>query len=113
MQDCHLKYAEWYVCRDYFVFLWPDKEAATALDGVAVAAARAAIAAEAAAYWARGFGKPVFYLEKNQPFLVLEGPAFPPESPEGTDLWLVKVLSKERVGWIIYQDWLPIEEALG
>lgn len=111
MQGHQLKYAEWYACRDYSIFLWPDEKITnTRLSHLCAApiprtfANDTAIAAATAEIWTKHYGVQIYYIENNQPFLVLDHrPA----------LSLIKVLSKDRVGWIICKDWLSFEEVLG
>lgn len=78
----------------------------TAAIAAAAAAAIAAAARNAAstfpapdAFWSNRLGKPVFYIEKNIPLLVLN-------SKEK----FYEVLAGDRKGWIIYEDWLNIKE---
>jgi hypothetical protein len=102
-----LKVGKLYQCKDYFLMFYPDPEtAAIALAAGGAAAVRAAArrpgaAAFSDAFWSNRLGKPVFYIEKNIPFLVLN-------SKE--KFYEVEVLVGDRKGWIICEDWLNIKE---
>jgi len=63
------------------------------------ATAATAGSAGSAAYWSNRFGKPVSYVEKNVPLLVLNSKDK-----------CVEVLAGDLKGWIIYRDWLKIRE---
>lgn len=93
-----LEVGKLYVCEEYFLLLFPDQETV----GAAYAHNDRSAAADfgyAAAYWSNRFGKPVFYIKKNIPLLVLN-------SKENFS----EVLAGDRKGWIVYQDWLKIKE---
>ena len=89
-----------YSCSKYLL-LYPIRETATSFDAdsAAAAVATASAAAAYAAAWSRELGIPVIYAEKNIPLLVL--------NTEGA---YVEVLAGDKVGWIIYQDWLNIKQ---
>ena len=102
------KIGKLYRCSVYFLSLFPDKEtAATAVPAAAVTATYAAAAATAepataAAYasaWTRELGKPIGYCDPKTPLLVLS-----------VKEQYIEVLAGDKVGWIIYQDWLNIKE---
>jgi hypothetical protein len=96
-----------YVCEQYYLMLYPDKETATAASSAALAAtatattdaATPAIAATAAAYWSKRFDKPVNYCNPETPLLVLN-----------TEQEYVEVLAGDKVGWIINEDSLNIKD---
>ena len=67
-----------YRCEEYFLMLYPDQDTAADAQGAASYAAGFAAdhagdhaAASAAAYLSNRLGKPVSYVEKNVPLLVL------------------------------------------
>ena len=100
-----LEVGKLYVC-EIHLMLYPDQETAAAKAAAAAAAAATTIAAEALAataaaapFWSNRFGKPVFYIEKNIPILVLN-------SKEK----FYEVLAGDRKGWIICEDRLNIKE---
>jgi hypothetical protein len=76
--------------------LYPDKEGAIA---AADHFATVHHAASTTAYWTRKLGKLILYVEKNVPLLVLT-----------VEEKYVEVLAGDRKGWIVYRDWLDIEE---
>lgn len=92
-----LEVGKLYSCSEYFLILFPYQETA------AVPAAAAAVPAAAvhvhAAYWTRKLGKPVSYCNPETPLLVLNAYNH-----------YAEVLAGDKVGWIIYQDWLNIGE---
>jgi hypothetical protein len=97
-----------YVCEQYYLMLYPDKETATTPDApisyVAVAVRRKravplATVAMNAASWSKTFGKPVSYCNPETPLLVLS-----------TVNKYVEVLTGDRKGWIINEDYLNIKE---
>jgi hypothetical protein len=95
-----LKIGKLYICEEFFLMLYPDKDTAAHSDPpVSVIAAPPAAVDRRAAYWTRQFGKPVSYLEKSSPILVL-----------GIEENFVEVLGGERKGWIIYNDFVKIRE---
>jgi hypothetical protein len=92
-----LEVGKLYSCSEYFLILFPDKETAAA-----AAAERPAAAVRVhAAYWTRKLGKPVSYCNPETPLLVLNAYNH-----------YAEVLAGDKVGWIIYQDWLNIGEII-
>lgn len=114
-----LELGKLYICEKYCLMLYPDQETAASAAASAVAAAAAAataalarVAADAAtaavaataaeaaaAFLSNRFGKPVSYVEKNIPLLVLNNKKE-----------YVEVLAGDKKGWIIDKDWLKIKE---
>ena len=92
-----LEIGKLYSCSKYFLFLYPDKEAAAAARPGDVAYAHHA--ADAAAYWAKKLQKPVSYCDPKTPLLILN-----------TDNHYAEVLAGDKKGWINYQDWMDIKE---
>jgi hypothetical protein len=92
-----LKVGKLYRCSEYFLSLFPDKEAAAA--SPQCGSADAGSAAAYASAWSRELGKPVIYAEKNIPLLVLNNREK-----------YVEVLAGDRKGWIIFNDYLNIKE---
>ena len=89
-----LEVGKLYRCAVCFLLLYPDKETA----GQCIDAVRLPAAA-AAAYWTREFEKPVSYCNPLTPLLVLS-----------VNEKYVEVLAGDKVGWIINEDWLNIQE---
>ena len=81
-----------YRCSEYFLLLYPDKEAA---DRDAPSAA----VDEAAAAWSRDLGKSVGYCNPETPLLVLS-----------VKEQYIEVLAGDKVGWTVNEDWLNIKE---
>ena len=96
-----LEVGKLYSCSEYFLSLFPDKEAAAQLATPAAASARLSAASPAAyaAYWSRELGKPVSYCDLKTPLLVL-----------GVEEKYIEVLAGDKRGWIINEDWLNIGE---
>lgn len=98
-----LEVGKLYSCKEFFLMFYTDPKTAatnTAARSLAVAARNAASTFPAPdAFWSNRLGKPVFYIEKNIPLLVLN-------SKEK----FYEVLAGDRKGWIIYEDWLNIKE---
>ena len=96
-----LEVGKLYSCSEYFLLLFPDKEAATCIAAAvsARAAAAAATAAACASAWNRKLGKPVSYCNPLTPLLVLS-----------VNEKYVEVLAGDKRGWIINEDWLNIGE---
>lgn len=96
-----LEIGKLYICKEYYLMLYPDKETAYAEHAATDRAAD--FTAEAGAYWSaylsNRFGKPFSYTEKNIPLLVLD-------SKEN----FYEVLAGDKKGWIIYEDFLNIKE---
>jgi hypothetical protein len=90
-----LEVGKLYSCSEYFLGLFPDKEAAAA----AVPAAASGAAAVYAAYWSKKFDKPVSYCNHLTPLLVLS-----------VNEKYVEVLAGDKVGWIINEYWSNIKE---
>ena len=86
-----------YSCSGYFLMLYPDKEtvACADFDAGCGRADHDAIAA----YWTEKLQKPVSYCEHETPLLVLT-----------VEEKYVEVLAGDKKGWIIYRDWLELEE---
>lgn len=91
-----LEIGKLYICEEFFLLLYPDKEAAGHRP-LAVGSADAA--AGSAAYWTRKLGKSVSYTDKNIPLLSLNNKEK-----------YVEVLAGDRKGWIVVEDWLGIKE---
>jgi hypothetical protein len=97
-----LEIGKLYICKEYYLMIYPDQETAAAAAAGLVAGAVSLlqpIAGGVAAFWSKRFGKPVSYAEKNIPLLILN------DKEE-----YVEVLAGARKGWIIYQDWLELKE---
>ena len=99
-----LEVGKLYSCSGYYLMLYPDKETAEDVASRAsavepVAAIHPAEADDKAAYWTRVHGKPVSYCEHETPLLVLS-----------VNEKSVEVLAGDMKGWIIYRDWLELEE---
>ena len=92
-----------YICSEYFLLLFPDKDTADAAAADAELDLAAATAAAGAAYWtrelARKLGKPVNYCNPQTPLLVLS-----------VNEKYIEVLAGDKKGWIINMDWLEIKE---
>jgi len=93
-----------YTCKQYSLLLYPDQEAADAVEAtghlvILTAELAAALPATAAAYLSKQIGKPVSYCDPETPLLVLN-----------IENDHVEVLAGDKRGWIINQDWLEIEE---
>lgn len=82
-----------YSCSEHFLMLYPDKETASA--GATFATSSASTSPESAVYWSEVIGKPVSYIDSNEPFLVL-----------CTSGLQAEVLVGDKKGWIINEDWL-------
>ena len=93
-----LEVGKLYQCKDYFLLLYPDPDTAALGHYVAVDAALAD-PEQIAAHWSNQLGKPVRYVDKNIPILVLN-------SKEK----FYEVLAGDRKGWIICEDRLNIKE---
>ena len=91
-----------YSCSEYFLMLYPDKDTA-ADDALHAAAGRDADAAAKAAYWSKKFDKSVSYCDPKTPLLVLS-------VKEQYKEQYIEVLAGDKVGWIIYPDWLVLKE---
>jgi len=76
-----------YSCSECFIMLYPDKETAAAGATFATSSTRAA---SIAVYWSEVIGKPVSYINSNEPFLVLN-----------TSDEYVEVLAGDQRGWAI------------
>jgi hypothetical protein len=92
-----LEVGKLYSCSEYFIMLYPDKETARTSFGAAERDLRYADAD--AAYWTRELGKPVSYCNPQTPLLVLS-----------VKEKYIEVLVEDKVGWIINEDWLNIQE---
>ena len=96
-----LEVGKLYLCEQYFLLLYPDQKA-SAVGAHYQDAARTSADDEgnaAVAYWSKRLGKPVLYVKKNIPILVLN-------SKEK----FYEVLAGDRKGWIIVEDWLELKE---
>ncbi len=80
-----LKVGKLYSCSEYYLMLYPDEITARAADFATSPARAAALAA----YWSEEFGKPVSYININEPFLVL-----------CTTRMQTEVLVEDKRGWI-------------
>jgi len=94
-----LEIGKLYRCEEYFLMLYPDCETAAgpALAGAPVHERSGRligrnVAEAAAAYWSNRSGKPVSFLEKNMPLLVL--------SFKGKGKY-IEVLAGDKKGWIV------------
>jgi hypothetical protein len=76
-----------YSCSEHFLMLYPDKETASAGAAFATSSTRAAALA---VYWSEEFGKPVSYINRNEPFLVL-----------CTSGLQAEVLNGDKRGWFV------------
>ncbi len=85
-------------CSGYYLMLYPDKEAAAEANYANAFADLAAARADVA-LWSKRFGKPVSYCDPKTPLLVLS-----------VNDKYHEVLAGDQKGWIIYYDWLDIEE---
>lgn len=106
-----LEVGKLYVCEQHHLMLYPDPETASAAAVTAAAtdlarapsadatARSASTAATYAAFWSNHLRKPVFYTEKNIPFLVLNN-----------EEEYIEVLAGDRKGWIMYEGSLNIKE---
>jgi hypothetical protein len=97
-----VKAGKLYICEEYFLMLYPDKETAEAIDLGAVTLGPPLAGEDhgsIAAYWSKRFGKHVGSIEKNIPLLVLD-----------MKQDYVHVLAAEQKGWIIFQYWLNLKE---
>ena len=92
-----LEVGKLYLCKEYFLMLYPDPDTAAA--SASASSDAGAGAAARAAYWSNRFGKNVSYAEKNIPLLVLKA-----------EEKFYEVLVGDCKGWIIYEDWLKIKE---
>ena len=90
-----LKIGKLYSSEEYCLLLYPDKGTATGHAG----ADRHDVASALATHWTKQLGKPVSYLEKSTPILVLN-----------MEKNFVEVLGGDRKGWIIIKDFLNIKE---
>ena len=92
-----LELGKLYRCEEYFLLLYPDPE--TAVAALALSYQPSHAAAGSASYWSNQLGKPVLFLDKNIPLLVLN-------SKEK----FYEVLAGDKKGWIVYEDFLNIKE---
>lgn len=92
-----LEVGKLYSCSKYYLMFYPDKDAAVTASGRVVAAPEEVISVTG--FWSRELGKPVSHCNPETPLLVLRV----------KDKY-VEVLVGERRGWIIFKDWLGIEE---
>ena len=76
-----------YSCSEHFLMLYPDKETASAGAAFATSSTRAAAIA---VYWSEVLGKPVSYINRNEPFLVL-----------CTSGLQTEVLNGDKRGWFV------------
>lgn len=88
-------YSELETARDASAIAAPTAVAAT----TAAYATADHLAAEHAAYWTRRLGRPVSCVAKQIPILVLRA-----------EENFHEVLVGDRMGWIIYHDWIEFEE---
>ena len=90
-----------YICEKYYLLLYPDKNATRTAEKDLEDPARGnlRLADMGASYWSKKLGKPVFYVEKDIPILILSGKT-----------GYMEVLAGDRKGWIIYRDWLELKE---
>lgn len=102
-----LEVGKLYTCEKFHLLLYPDPDiaavAAGSGGGPAPAAPNGGNPATYATFWSNRLGKPVFYLEKNIPLLILKAEVKAEEK-------FYEVLAGDRKGWIIYRDWLPLKE---
>lgn len=89
-----LKVGKLYLCKEYFLLFYPDRE--TAIGAAAIATATAS-----AAYWSRKLRKPVSHCNPETPLLVLN-----------TDNEYAEVLAGDKRGWIVNEDWIHIKEII-
>ena len=98
-----LEIGKLYSCEKYYLLFYPYLNTATVAAALAADDTAGSVAAAArqgaAAYWTRRLGKPVSYLEKSTPILVLN-----------MEKNFVEVLGGDRKGWIIIKDFLNIKE---
>ena len=94
-----LEVGKLYSCSKCFLMLYPDKKTAAWTN--ASERSSYTLAAHDAAYWSRELGKPILYVEKNVPLLVLT-----------VEEKYVEVLAGDRKGWIVYRDRLNIKEII-
>ena len=92
-----LEVGKLYVCEEHCLMLYPDPPAASP-DFWSTAPPRRERQRDAS-YWSNRLGKPVSYAERNIPLLVLKA-----------EEKFYEVLSGDKKGWIIYEDWLEIRE---
>lgn len=88
-----------YICEEFFLMLYPDQETASTVK-LSGAATREGCA-RSAAYWSNQLDKPISYVYKNIPLLVLN-------SKEN----FYEVLAGDKKGWNIFKDRLNIKEIL-
>ena len=97
-----LEVGKLYSCSEYFLLLYPDKEAAARIDIAALSAdAPPAALSAAASGWSRELGKSVSYCDPETPLLVLS-----------VKEQYIEVLAEDKKGWIINMDWLEIKEII-
>jgi hypothetical protein len=100
-----LEVGKLYRCEGYFLLLYSNNLAASTAAAmprsrhVAALGIAADEASRAAHYWSNRLEKPVSYTEKKSKFLVLSH-----------DKEFIQILIGGKVGWIIFRDWLGIEE---
>ena len=90
-----IKPNHFYKCKDYHLLVYPSREKAATHHG------RAAGMAE---YLSEELNCKVGYTEKGSAFLVLEN--------ENKNNEYIKVLAKDKLGWINYREWTNCEEVI-
>jgi len=90
-----LEVGKLYSCSKYFLLLYPDTDIAS----LAFESGKISEPFYAASYWSKQSGKSASYCNPETPFLVLT-----------VEEKYIDVLAGDRKGWIIYQDWLNIQE---
>jgi hypothetical protein len=96
-----LEIGKLYSCEERFLMLYPDKDTVAHAEIAAAPITQPLDRAieRIAAHWTRRLGKPISYMEKSIPFLVLN-----------VEENFYEVLGGDRKGWIIYRDWVKIKE---
>lgn len=97
-----LEVGKLYVCEKFHLMFYPDPDtagAAACSDQPSSADPLGGLPFALAAFWSKRFGKPVLFLDKNIPLLVLKA-----------EEKFYEVLAGDKKGWIICEDWLEIKE---
>jgi hypothetical protein len=90
-----LEIGKLYSCEEYYLLLYPYLDTTRPAELYD----EERDASIAASYWTRQLGKPVSYLEKSSPLLVLRA-----------EKNFYEVVAGDKKGWITFKDWLNLRE---
>ena len=95
----NIKPTHFYRCNEYYLLVYPSKEKTLAAEAIAMT--RDPIrAVRYSKILSKDLNCRVSYHEKDSPFLVLKN-----ENNQ-----YIKVLTKNNIGWIVYEDWFNLKE---